>query len=177
MSRIILDISQLVTWFLASAGVVFGVFRGLREMRLSREVRQTEQRWRQADLARQLLERLEEDDAVRAAYRMTDYDKGEIEVQGHFTATRQEIRTALTVGPLKPESKETQIRDSFHSLFNYLEHFEHYIRINLIFFEDVQYPLEYWMRNLLAEWRIISKNLDAYNFPLAKSFIERFQQH
>ncbi len=175
MPSIILDISQLLTWFLAGAGVVFGVFRGLKEMRLSREARQTEQRWRQADLARQLLERLEEDEAVLAAFRMTDYDKGEIEVQERFTATRQEVKTALTVGPLKSESKETQIRDSFHSLFGHLEHFEHYIRINLIFFEDVQYPLEYWMRNLLADWRIISKNLDAYNFPLAKSFIERFQ--
>ena len=175
MPSLILDISQLVAWLVAGVGVVFGVFRGLKEMRLSREARQTEQRWRRADLARQLLERLEGDEAVLAAFRMTDYDKGEIDVQGRFTATRQEVKTALTVGPLKPVSKETQIRDSFHSLFSHLEHLEHYIRINLIFFEDVQYPLEYWMRNLLADWRTVSKNLDAYNFPLARRFIERFQ--
>ena len=175
MPSLILDISQLVAWLVAGVGVLFGVFRGLKEMRLSREARQTEQRWRRADLARQLLERLEGDEAVLAAFRMTDYDKGEIEVQGRFTATRPEIKAALTVGPLKPVSKETQIRDSFHSLFSHLEHLEHYIRINLIFFEDVQYPLEYWMHNLLADWRTVSKNLDAYNFPLAKRFIERFQ--
>jgi len=175
MPSLILDISQLVAWLVAGVGVLFGVFRGLKEMRLSREARQTEQRWRRADLARQLLERLEGDEAVLAAFRMTDYDKGEIEVQGRFTATRPEIKAALTVGRLKPVSKETQIRDCFHSLFSHLDHLEHYIRINLILFEDVQYPLEYWMNNLLADWRTVSKNLDAYNFPLAKKFIERFQ--
>ncbi len=59
----------------------------------------------------------------------------------------------LTVGPLKSESKETQIRDSFHSLFGHLEHFEHYIRINLIFFEELTLPVitSMWVASMSQE--------------------------
>ena len=176
MLEIVIKVSQLVALAITSFGVVFGAVRGISELKMRRIASETEQRWKQADLARQLLERIESDEAIQLAFRMLDYDKGDIDVRGQYTVNYQDVRSALRVKELLPESKETEIRDCFHALFGSLDHLEHYIRINLIVFQDVEYPLEYWMSNMLDRWEIFSEHLSAYRFKLAKKFVERFRK-
>lgn len=174
MYEYIASIAQLLLWLVTAVGVLFGIFRGIREMRLTRETRQLEYRWRKADLARRVISDLESSESVKSALRLTDYDQNDIRISDDLIARPVDIAAALSVKPLAPGSKEDTIRILFHDLFGHLEQLEHLISIDLIEFKDVEYPLTYWMRNFLANWPAYHANLRAYRFPLAENFILRF---
>ena len=68
------------------------------------------------------------------------------------------------------------IRDAFDNLFDGFERLEHFIRIKLIRFEDVEPRLRYYVGKLGAddERPVAEVFLTAYGFALALRFLERF---
>ena len=174
------DAFQIGAWVVAIAGGLIAASKALTEMRRSNEQRHEDMRWKQAEMAKRCLDEIFDNSLARAAMKMLDwsgltYDMpsggktGPIDHETRLLA----LRTTNTVftGDVEPF-----IRDAFDALFDGFERLEHFVRINLITFEDVEKPLSYYVTKLAdPENRpVILSFLQTYGFQSAQEFLDHF---
>ena len=76
--------------------------------------------------------------------------------------------------PGDQKEKDQYIVDCFDGLFYYMSTLEHYINSSLVIYEDVAFPLDYYMP-LLAEFAsVIDPYLDKYEQGQARRFLDRY---
>jgi hypothetical protein len=99
---------------------------------------------------------------------------GETTPEIHHEQRRTSLRVVDTVFP--PGDPGPFIRDAFDALFDVFERLEHFVRIDLIRFEDVEPRLRYYVGKLAAadERPVAEVFLNAYDFKLAPCFLKRF---
>jgi hypothetical protein len=126
-------------------------------------------------LARDLVERLEDNDYAQAALRMLDVTTTDIPTRngGSIDVTEDEITHALNAGEGPFDPKDLPIRACFDALLQTFEHLEHYIRIDLIKFGDVQYPVRYYVKRL-AERDSARNYMQEFEYQMVLAFVHRF---
>jgi hypothetical protein len=177
LSPLIMDLIQVLSWMAAIAAGIVAASKALRETRENRDLRREELRWRKAQLAREVLKDIRDNPAIRSAGLMLDWTGREFEILPGIRAsiTWPEMNHALrTQSNGGFSDKEAFIRDCFDSLFDTLEQVEHYLRTGLIEFEDVSFPLEYYVAQLREREDVIYPFLAEYGYDLGKPFLERF---
>ncbi|ESS71329.1 hypothetical protein MGMO_107c00050 [Methyloglobulus morosus KoM1] len=155
-------------------------------------------KWKKTETAKSLIKEMMDDSRARNARRMIDWtygrlfdinqnDNGKTEP---FPISRQEIYEALdklgveSSDPL--DSKTIFVRDCFDRFFYFMGVFEHYIFRKLVDFEDVRYPMEYYVKYLKSSnpnqqdydeshFKYFEKYITRYNYKYAQDFINRFE--
>jgi len=171
------DWSQVGAWAIASIGGVIAAGKAAWEIRRSRIDRETEFRWKRAELAKTVLDEIWNHPSARMALRMLDWTG--------LTYPRDNQQT----GPIKhemmwdslrtsgnPFSPDEQfVRDCFDELFDGFERLEHFLRIHLILFEDIESGLQYYVSLLSKKKQVYQRFLEKYEFRLACALLNRFK--
>ena len=179
------DLISFVATLVGIVGGLFALFRGVEEVRQSREIRQQEFRWKQADAAKELIEKMATDKNARCAMKMLDWENRRYDDNGRLTdpisykvlldGLRVKNPPEITAGaPLQFTPDEVFVRDCFEALFDEYERFENYIRIELISFEDVQFPIGYYVKLMASNKAVFSAFLETYGYELTLSLLNRF---
>jgi hypothetical protein len=164
------DFFQILAWL----GAVVAVFKAIAEWRKNL-------RWKQAEMAKTCLDEIWSNELALAALKMLDWT-GLSFKQGDGDTTpaishaqrRASLRIVDTAFPAGDPSPF--IRDAYDNLFDGFERLEHFIRIKLIRFEDVEPQLRYYVTKLSApdERPVVETFLKAYGFARALNFLDRF---
>jgi hypothetical protein len=171
------DFIQVLALLVASVGGVIAAFKAIAELNRGRTERREEFRWKQAEMAKKVLDETWSDYYARSALRMLDwsgskYMDGERQTQ---SITHEHMWNALRTKNTKFDLDEHFIRDCFDHLFDCLERAEHFITINLIEFDDVKSRFEYYVKLMAKNRTVYEDFLETYNFKLAKRFLSRFE--
>lgn len=163
-------------------GTAVAVLRAVHEMRLGREQRceelherQQELRWKQAQLAKQVLDEAWADRGARDALVMLDWSGRSFDDHGRRTPplTHPAVAHALRVAKTPFTPGEQFIRDCFDRLLEAITRTEHFVRIGLIHFDDVRDRWTYYVA-LAGRMPMLREFVAAYNYPLAVAYFERF---
>ena len=167
---------QILSWKVAIVTGLAAAILALVQAIAALAQRAREMRWKQAELARKLLDDVYDFDPSHNALIMVDefaesfqLDNGQ-EIEVSFT----DIDSALST-PVKDHSdKAKYIRRCFDALFYHVERIEQSIRIKLVKLEDVSRPAEYYVERLALHKRSIISYLAFTKYTGAKEFLERF---
>ena len=159
---------------MAVLGGLIAAFKAIAEWRKSL-------RWKQAEMAKICLDEIWRDPLAVAGLKMLDWKGLQFTLpDGTSTAPishsqrRASLRTVDTKFPVGDPGPF--VRDAYDALFDGFERLEHFIRIKLIRFEDVEPRFRYYVQKLSTadERPIFEGFLEAYDFPLALCFLNRF---
>lgn len=169
-------VASVVAVSIPLIGTTIGAFKGLDEMRLNREKRQEEFRWKQAELAKKVLDETWEVDGARNALVMLDWGDRSYIDHGRRTPrlSHDMIFRALGTAPRPYSEDEMFVRDSFDRLFEAASRTEHFVRIGLVHFEDVAPPWHYYASRAAERADVLEKFMQAYGYELALAFFRRF---
>jgi hypothetical protein len=168
------DLFQIAAWAVAVVGGLIAAFKAIAEWRKNL-------RWKQAEMAKTCLDEIWNDQLAFAALKMLDWTglsfklpDGDRTPQITHEQRRNSLRVIDTEFP--PGDPGPFIRDAFDNLFDGFERLEHFIRIKLIRFEDVEPRLRYYVGKLGTddERPVVEVFLNAYGFALTSRFLERF---
>lgn len=180
------DWIQTLSWVGAVIGIVIAAFKYVSEQKQNREQRkrelnqsEIEQRWRQAEAAKKLLDEMLSDSKAVAAMKMLDWNDVEYEIKPnvHEKISEQDYLKALRVFNLHFKDKEEYIRDCFDSLFYFMAMIEHYIHSKLVRLEDVAFPLDYYLRIINRNRKVFDTFLTHYKLNRAIRFMIRLDKY
>lgn len=152
-------------------------------------------KWDQARAAKSIVDEMLASDLATMARHMLDYPSGRVYV---IAGERLQVDRAYYLEALErrlngPDdrftSQEIHVRDCFDSLFFYLGIMEHWVRSELVRFEDVKYPVDYYVRLLKAPvgddrngsksslgrtpWEVYERYMQDYGMDLGLAFCAR----
>jgi hypothetical protein len=132
------DYFQIIAWLVASIGGVIAAFRAIVEVQRNRKQREIELRWKQAQLAKGILDEIQDDSLIQNAKKLIDWHEHEYEVRkDHIeTITQEEVLNSLQKGTASLKSldeKEKFIIECLEEFFMKLERVEHLIVIDLMY--------------------------------------------
>lgn len=168
---------QAASWGAAVAAGVFGIIKIVFELKLGREQRTQDLRWRKAQAAKALNDEMLSDVRSQAAMTMLDWDGREFEIKANVKTkiTTVDMLCSLRTTNTMFSEQETFIRDAFDNLFYYMGIFEHSIVRGLVDFLDLEHPIEYYV-TILAKNRLVFENyLETYGFKRGLEFLARFE--
>lgn len=172
------DLLQAAAWGVAIVGGLIAAFKAIHETRESRHQRLRELRWRKAELARDIISSLFANVQLHNAFVMVDWSGRDFEIAPgrRETIYWEDLPGALRhwVEPVEFNDKEIYIRDCFDELFDGLNLLEHYLRTDLLEFEDVEFPMAYYIGQLKRRGDAVRVFMDHYGNGLARGFIHRF---
>jgi hypothetical protein len=174
------DAVQVVAWVVAIIGGLIAAFKALHETAENRRMRARELRWKKAQFAKEILDQLDQNKRFRDALTMLDWTGREFEIsQGKIEEISwEDLSAALRTWhePMSFTDKEVYIRDCFDELFDGMNMLEHYLRTELLSFQDVQFPMAYHITKLRERWSAVDAFLGHYGFQLALAFVNRFPE-
>lgn len=175
--NLIKDIAETVAYLVASVGGLCAALWAVYQWHVSVKQREVEHRWRQAEVGRQLIGQLFDDDSDAGdALEIVDKQRDDVKMPDGSvtTVTEDDITKALTnTSDSCPTSRE--IRRRFDALFYHLERFQHMIDIGLITREDVLNPTQYYCRKLTPFNSAIPKYLNDIGYTKAHELITSLQ--
>jgi hypothetical protein len=161
---------QAATWQMAILGGSFTVILGIVQWQQATEQRKVEWRWRKAEMAKKLIDEMFADKLARDALSLIDGNPITVTRKRNektheqvlfFTCvtdsyeerklTLADARLALTNPQQAPDERDwinRPIWEMFDSMFYWFDRIEHYIQRDLIDFEDVKSPADYYARKL-----------------------------
>ena len=170
---------QAVAWFAAALAAMVGLVKFWTELRASRQQRDRDLRWRQAEVGKKLNDEMQTDEHAWPAMQMLDnpgrmftLPSGVRVAIGH-----EDVRRALLcqpAGDAVDDEKFAYIRDCFDAFFYYLAILDHYIKRTLVLEEDVAYPTEYYVPLLAKMHGEALCYLQRYRLNRALSFLNRY---
>ena len=171
--------------FASLAGICAGVWAVVvwrREARWRREdhaaeltQKQEELRWKQAELARTLLDEIFDYAPSNDAWRMVDGEENY--KNGQFRITMDDVRRALPK-PWNNESggPEVYVRSCFDALFYYLERLEQSVQTKLVRIEDLAAPTAYYVALMAMDKKLFQDYAELIRFHRAVAFLNRFPE-
>lgn len=180
-----MDLFQSLAWLVASVGVLIAAFKAVSELRRANQERAEALqerkhafRWRQAEMARTVLDALWADPLARAAMKMLDWSDLTYDHDGRRTAPIDHATrlAALRTTNTRFNLDEQFIRDAYDHLFDGFERIEHYLTIDLITWDDVRGRLAYYVRLLARDRAQVEPFLQAYGYALATRLLRRFPE-
>jgi hypothetical protein len=172
------DVVQVAAWCAAIIGGLVAAFKAIHETAQNRRQRTRELRWNKAQLAREILDKLHSNKRFHDALVMLDWTGRDYEIApGQLQEIRwEDLPTALRAWhePISFDEKEVYIRDCFDDLFDGFNLLEHYLRTDLLDFDDVEFPMAYHVGKLRERWDAVSVFINHYGFRRAVAFVDRF---
>jgi hypothetical protein len=174
--------------FTILAGIVAGVWAVItwqREAKWRREdheadlqQRKEELRWKQAELARDLLDDIFDYSPSNDAWRMVDGEESYKDAEENkFQIDMVHVRRALP----KPWNDErggpdVYVRWCFDALFYYLERLESSLKLELVRMEDLTASASYYIALMATDKKLFEDYAKVIRFPGAIAFMERFPE-
>lgn len=171
------DIIQILSWGAAIIGGLIAAFKAIAELKENRELRARELRWKQAELAKELLDDLFTNKCAKDALQMIDFNKFSFEIQegkGMEEITRQQVLESMDPKKTQLNTTEIFIRDRFDTLYYYIDRLERSLKSDLVKFEDIQPTLDYYVKKMSFERPAYEQYLITFGVPLTLSFLNRF---
>ncbi len=177
---------QSAALVMAVIGGAFGVFKVLFERRHAREQREhelaqrvSEQKWRMASVAKDLNDRMIADPQVKVALSLLDIALRAYSLPSKppvFLA-RSDIAPALDTATNggNVDDQALLITDAFDQLFYYMGIFEHWISRDLVTFEDVRHPIDYYIGCMAKDCASVSRYLERFGFYRTIKFLNYFE--
>ncbi len=143
-----------------------------------RQQREEELRWRKSNLAREILKELDTA-STSAAKSMLIWPQREYTIKAGVTETitLQDVWDALRFHPSGYSDTERYIRECFGQLFSVMQTIEYYLTINLIDFQDIEYPFQILAIRLNGAPDSVQSFLTKNEYEKARSFLKRFQSN
>lgn len=180
INPIVKDLAQLVTLIgglVAVVGGLIAAFKAIHELRQNRKHRIEELRWKQANVAKQLLDELFSHDYSENAVLMLDWNKGKREYaigNESMVISYPDVLTALDKEQSDSLSeKEMYIRECFDFFFYFVDRIKHFIDINLTSIDDVKGPLKPYARKIKAHRELYDNFMAAQEYEYAKEFLRQ----
>lgn len=179
-----IDLITLIGGIVAVGGGLVAAFKTIQELRQSRRQRCEELRWKQANIAKQLLDELFDREYSENAVLMLDWNKGQrkyvvgneslmISYKDVITALKKD-QSDLTREPSDGLSeKEIYIRECFDFFFYFVDRIRHYIKINLINFDDIKAPLKSYARKINDNGEVYYSFMQAQEYEYAEKLIKQ----
>jgi len=169
------DLLQVITGLIAVIGGLIAVFKALDEMRQSRIQRKIELRWKQANLAREILDSAFENKYFENAVSMLDLPGRKFKFGDSRTESinLQDIVAALESDDPTHSDKLVFIRDCFDYLFFYMNRIEQAIETNLIFIEDVKQPFSFLVGKMIGNRHVFEEYMKENGYNYAMKFLNR----
>lgn len=145
----------------------------------STEQRASELRWKQANLAMELVDSMLSDSQAFDALRMIDWSGRTylISIDEEAVIGTEEVRNSLDVqnnNNLSPSG--VFVRESFDRLFYHMGRMERSVRTELIKFDDVRSPLGYYAQILCNEYKaVLTPYMTQLRVDDAQKLLNRFQ--
>ncbi len=170
------DWLQALSWTAAAVGVIVATVKFWSELRLGRQQRDRDLRWRQAEAGKDLNDEMQTDPRAWPALQMLDSEIREFALSEteRITVKRDDIRRALDPKTFVNAKTDEFVRDCFDALFYFMAMMEHYTKTTLVKDEDVAYPLEYYVPRLAEYHAEVSAYLLKYNLWRTKLYLERY---
>jgi hypothetical protein len=148
------------------------------EQEQQRRQREEELRWKKAQLAKEVLDKLNADPYATDAMLMLDWSGREFCVEANrnrqggemLPISWPEMWAALRVTELHFNDKEKYVRDCFDEFFGYMQRLAHYISIKLIDPVDVRHPFDYYIVALDRNEFMFGNFIETYH-PRVPDFI------
>jgi hypothetical protein len=171
------DLVTLIGGVVAVIGGLIAAFKTIQELQQSRRQRDEELRWKQANVAKQLLDELFGHEYSENAVLMLDWNKSKREyVVGDesLIISYEDVLTALTKEQSDSLSeKEIYIRECFDFFFYFIDRIKHYININLTNFEDIKAPLKPYAKKINSHREIYYSFMQAQEYEYAEKLIKQ----
>lgn len=170
------DAYDVILKVIAVPAGLFAFVRYLLELTWSRRLRREELDWRRSQKAHELISAMYASRRDQDAMRMLDYDGRVVEIDDDSAVpiSYEMHRHALRTTNTNFTNAEVYIRDCFDHILSSFSGFEHYIRRNLIAFEDVRYPTEYYASLMARARPIYEAYARSYGMDDAIAFMDRF---
>jgi hypothetical protein len=178
--------SHLAFWqfWLGLIGGLLAIARFLFVYNRARRERFEEFVWKKTEKAKSLIDEMLADPRCRDALRMIDWDGREFEIAEH--RKNVVITRRILIEALKPCSERSQseysdteiyIRDCFDALLDRFATLDQFIRNGLIRFEDVMFPIEYYLEKISLDddlKLVFARHVVMFASSLSFSFMARF---
>lgn len=178
MSQLTKDRFDVTSKTVAIIGGIISAIILILTLNAGTEQRARELRWNQAKLATELMDEMLSDSQSFNALRMTDWENVDYQVDGKkVLISSQEVQDALDVknnNNLPPNG--FFIRESFDKLFYHMGKIERSLESNLLKFEDVRSPMDYYVPFLRSKYsKVLKSYMEQLHHKDAIKFMERFQ--
>ena len=171
------DKFDIVVKSVAVLGGLIAAFRVIYELRQNTRQRQQELRWRQANSAKELINRLEESQLASDAMIMFDWTGREFEIAPKvFEAISfHDVKKALRITNTVFSDKETYIRDCTDAFLFEMEFMEQAIRNDLTQFKDLIFPMKYCIDSMKQHdiYDSFVEFVKEYGYTGSYSFVQR----
>lgn len=170
---------QIGAWVVAVFGGLTAAGLGIWQAVQNRQQRAKELRWKQADSAKQLIDEMFHEELSNFATIMLDSWGRTYPVPGagEVRIAWDDVLEALKVESFATEdSKPDFIRDCFDMLLYYLDRFEHLIQAELITFEDIRTPVQYYVDMMAEDKAVFVPYIRFCKYTNIWQFLDRFPQ-
>lgn len=172
------DLIQALAWIGTVIATVFAAFKAISEVRANRLQRAEELRWKQANAAKEIIKDIHSNNRAGNAAAMLDWSEGKCRLT--FEGNKSvEISYEKDVIPAlrKPLSEcldlDRDIVYCFDWFFYYINRIEHYIRTNLIEFEDVEDICRLYSKKIKRHEKVYERFMNTHSYTLAIEFWKR----
>ena len=174
MNPLLKDWIQVGSWAVAIAGGLVAAFVTIFQLKANRKQREIELRWNRAKLGHELFDHMFT--TARETLLMLDYygdNKAFPAIPGEKkTVGLNDILTALDT--TDRSEKSIYIRERLDDLFYIFERIEHSIENELVTFDDIMYPSEYYAAILARHKKEFAAYLDKVGYKRVPRFLNRF---
>lgn len=185
------DVAQTGAWSVAIVGGLIAAAKAIHESRLNREQRDRaldearearaqrnrDLRWRQAQVGTELVDKALNDPQAWDAAQMIDWEDREFKISDgtRVTVTLDDVARALRPYRDKCDLKDAYIREAFDALFYRYSSFERALNIDLVTFDDVATPAQYYIREMSKRRSVYEAYMSTFGFAAALRFANRFE--
>lgn len=176
LSPLLKDIFTLIVSSITIIGGFIAASLAIYNLILNRKIREKELRFKQAQMGKQIVEEMFDDDAAGSALLMIDFEKRSFDIgsKKKIVINRADVLHALNPENKNEDSKTIFIRESFDGLFYFLDRFEHFVQIGLTTFEDVAVPIKYYTSLMTTQKTTFLRYIQLTQFERAITFLNRF---
>jgi hypothetical protein len=172
------DLLQAGAWLASVLLAILTVVKFWSETKLSREQRERDLRWRQAQAAKELNDEMLTDPEAWAALQMIDSEGARsFKLPSEkFAQIGQGDIVAALANTNDVDEKPAYIRDCFDSLFYYMAMLQHYQQSTLIQSADVEFPIHYYLSRLRDLEPPVREYIDRFKLDRTKQFLQAHAQ-
>ncbi len=169
--------TEEIYYIIASAALPIAAGWALVQWMASLRLRRRELRWRQAEAAWQLLDKIFEDPAAVLAFELIDDERDTVDVPGRGSVyvSREDMLSAFDVDAPLQSAATPQIRYSFNSILYAFDRLETAIASKYVLEEDVVSPTAYYAELFYKIWPQITPYAENAGYYRALTLIHRLR--
>ena len=178
MNPFLKDVIQVASWVVAVIGGLIAAFVAIRQLKSNTEQRKTELRWRQANAAKEIISDIHTNNWAKNAVTMLDWSEGKHrfkfeEKDSVEISYDKDVLPSLTKRQSECSAIEQDIVYCFDWFFYFINRIEHYVRTELIAFEDVEDICRLYGEKVRKHEQVFETFMSVHGYKLASDFWKR----